>query len=84
MTPTPAAGAPAGSARIGRLTLHAGQLTEAQARELAQQVAAELGRLSLRPAEAVEVTVPAPDAGGVASLRDHIVRAVADALAVTP
>lgn len=84
MTPTAVARGPGQTARIGRLTLHAGQLTEAEARELAQQVAQELGRLSLRPAADVQVSVPTPGAGGVAALRDEIVRAVADALAVTP
>lgn len=77
-------GAPTPPARIGRLTLHAGPLTEAQARELAEQVAQSLGRLPLRSTESVAVRVPAPASQGVAALRDGIVRALAEALAVTP
>jgi hypothetical protein len=66
--------------RIDRLVLHTGPLTESQARELAQQVAEELGALSLRPAGAVTVSGPAPRNGGVPTLRDAIVRAVSAAL----
>lgn len=66
--------------KVDRLVLHTGPLTESQARELAQQVAEELGALPLRPAGAVTVTVPAPRSGGVPTLRDAIVRAVTAAL----
>ncbi|MBK8460543.1 MAG: hypothetical protein WAS07_14460 [Micropruina sp.] len=67
--------------RIERLVLHTGPMSEAQARELAQQVAEELTGLPLRPTGAVTVSVPAPGDARVPTLRDAIVRAVSAALA---
>ena len=45
--------------RIDRLSLHAGPLSEAQARRLAELVGLALGRVPLRGAENVSVSVPA-------------------------
>ncbi|GAA1954682.1 hypothetical protein [Microbacterium deminutum] len=62
--------------KIDRLTLHTGPLTDREAHELAQLVAEAVATLPLPPAGAVRVQVPAPAQGGVASLRDAIVKAV--------
>ena len=67
--------------RIDRLTLHTGPLTDAEAHELAELVADAVATLPLAPAGSVRVHVEAPPQGGVASLRDAVVRAVEQAFA---
>jgi hypothetical protein len=66
--------------RIDRLTLHTGPLSEAEARELARLVAEDIAALPLASAGSVRVTVAQPGAGGVASLREAVARAVESAL----
>lgn len=71
--------------RIDRLSLHAGPLSEAQARQLAELVGLALGRVPLRSAGAVSVSVPAPsgaDGRTVEQLADAVVRAIEAALRV--
>jgi hypothetical protein len=67
---------------VGRLTLHTGPLTPSEARELAEQVAEALGGMPL-PSGAVgtvRVDVAQPASGGVATLRDAIIRSISAAL----
>lgn len=66
--------------RIGRLTLHTGPLTDAEAREVAQFVAEEIAGLALRPANAVRIDVAQPGTGGVESLREAVAKAIQSAL----
>jgi len=68
------------SVSIGRLTLHAGNLSEPEARRLAELVVLALGRLPVRPAETVAVRVPAQPANGVEQLADAVARAIEQAL----
>lgn len=71
--------------RIDRLSLHAGPLSEAQARRLAELVGLALGRVPLRGAENVSVSVPALDGAGgrtVEQLADAVVHAIEAALRV--
>lgn len=66
--------------RIGRLTLHTGPLSDADARELAQLVAEDVAGLALPPAGAVRIEVAHPGTGGIASLREAVAKAVQAAL----
>lgn len=66
--------------RIDRLTLHTGPLSDAEARELARLVAEDIAGMPLPPAGAIRVELPRPAAGGVASLREAVARAVEAAL----
>jgi len=66
--------------RIGRLTLHTGPLSDAEARELALSLAEDIAGMALPPAGDVRVEVSQPAAGGIASLRESVARAVEDAL----
>lgn len=66
--------------RIGRLTLHTGPLSDAEAGELARLVAEDVAGLALPPAGAVRIEVAQPGAGGVASLREAVTKAIEAAL----
>jgi len=69
--------------RVDRLSLHAGALSEAQARRLAELVGLALGRVSL-PAAGVprDVSVTVPAGGSVEQLAESVVRAIEAALRV--
>ncbi len=67
--------------RIGRLTLHTGPLSDAQAGELARLVAEDVATLALPPAGAVRIEIAQPGTGGVATLREAVTKAVEAALA---
>lgn len=66
--------------RIGRLTLHTGPLSDAEARELAELVAEDVAGLALPPAGAMRIEIAQPGTGGVASLREAVTKAVEAAL----
>lgn len=66
--------------RIDRLTLHTGPLTDGEARELARLVADDVAAMALPPAGSVRIEVAQPPAGGVATLREAVARAVEAAL----
>ncbi|HEX8082152.1 MAG TPA: hypothetical protein VF557_18215 [Jatrophihabitans sp.] len=71
--------------RIDRLSLHAGPLSEAQARRLAELVGLALGRVPLRAAGNVSVSVPAldgTDGRTVEQLADAVAHAIEAALRV--
>ena len=71
--------------RIDRLSLHAGPLSEAQARRLAELVGLALGRTPLRAAGNISVSVPALDGADgrtVEQLADAVVHAIEAALRV--
>jgi hypothetical protein len=65
---------------IGRLSLHAGALSDAEARRLAELVGLAVGRLALRPAERVSVSVPAQDGRTVEQIADAVAHAIENAL----
>jgi hypothetical protein len=65
---------------IGRLSLHAGALSDAEARRLAELVGTAVGRLAIRPAESVDVTVPAQTGRTVEQIADAVARAIEDAV----
>jgi hypothetical protein len=67
--------------RVDRLSLHAGAMSEAQGRRLAELVGLALGRLSM-PAFGVprDVSVTVPAGGSVEQLAEAVVRAVEAAL----
>jgi hypothetical protein len=67
---------------IGRLTLHAGALSDAEARRLANLVGVALGRVPVRPAENVTVTVPPQTGNTVEQIADAVAHAIEDALRV--
>ncbi|TDN90905.1 hypothetical protein [Microbacterium sp. BK668] len=66
--------------RIGRLTLHTGPLTDADARELARLVAEDLAGMPLPPAGSVRIDVAQPGTGGLPSLREAVAAALEQAL----
>lgn len=70
-----------GGARIERVTMHTGPLSENEARELAQQVAEMIAEMPLAPAGAIRVDIQRPENGGIGSLRDAVAHAVEAALA---
>lgn len=67
--------------RLDRLSLHAGALSEAQGRRLAELVGLALGRASM-PATGMprDVSVTVPAGGSLEQLADAVVRAVEAAL----
>jgi hypothetical protein len=67
--------------RIDRLSLHAGALSEAQARRLAELVGLALGRVPM-PTSGVprDVSVTVPAGGSVERLAEAVVQAVEAAL----
>ena len=65
---------------IGRLALHPGALTPAQAQRLAELVGLALGRIPFRSAERVSVSVPTQSAQTLEQIADTVVRAIEDAL----
>jgi hypothetical protein len=67
---------------IGRLSLHAGALTDAEARRLAELIGLALGRLPMRPAESVSHSVPAQTGDSVEQIAAAVTRAIEDALRV--
>jgi hypothetical protein len=69
-------------ATIDRLSLHAGALSEAEARRLAELVGLALGRVPMRSAETVSVTVPPRQGRTVEQLADAVVHAIEAALRV--
>jgi hypothetical protein len=70
------------SVSVGRLTLHAGNLSDAQARRLAELVALALGRMPVRSAQTVTVGMPAPAANSVEQIADAVAHAIEQALIV--
>ncbi|HEX8769113.1 MAG TPA: hypothetical protein VF714_12120 [Jatrophihabitans sp.] len=66
--------------RIDRLSLRAGSLSEAEARRLAELVGLALGRVPIRSAPNLSVTVPAQDGRTVEQLADAVVHAIEAAL----
>lgn len=68
------------SVRLDRLTLHAGPMSDADARRLAELVAMALARIPDLPgpvsAQKVSVDVPAQDGRGVSDLADVIAAAI--------
>jgi len=73
-TPTPPA------VTIGRLSLHSGPLSEAEARRLAELVAVVLGRIPLRSADRIGVTVPDQTGQTLEQIADAVARGIQDAL----
>jgi hypothetical protein len=67
---------------IGRLSLHAGALSDADARRLAELVGLALARVPVRPAENVDVTVGPQPGRTVEQLADAVAHAIEDALRV--
>jgi hypothetical protein len=67
---------------IGRLSLHAGPLSDAEARRLAELVGLALGRVPLRPAENVTVSVPPQTGRTVEQIADTVARAIEDQLRI--
>ena len=65
---------------VDRLSLHAGPLSEAEARRLAQLVGLALGRLPARAAGNVAVRVPTAPGQPAEELAAAIVRAIEEAL----
>jgi hypothetical protein len=70
------------SVTIGRLSLHAGALSDAEARRLAELVGLALGRLPMRPSESVSVSVPAQTGKTVEQIAAAVAHAIEDALRV--
>lgn len=69
-----------GTVTIGRLTLHAGALSEAEARRLADLVGLALGRVPMRPTDTVAVSVPAQAGRTVEQIAETVAHAIEDAL----
>lgn len=65
---------------IGRLTLHAGALSEAEARRLAELVGLALGRIPVRPADSVAISVPAQPGKSVEQIADVVAHAIEESL----
>ncbi|MGO9152914.1 hypothetical protein [Mycobacterium sp.] len=80
MTAPHTATAPAQTVTIGRLSLHPGALSEADARRLAELVALALGRIPLRSADSVAVSLPAQTGKTVEQTADAIAGVIEDAL----
>lgn len=72
--------APSQTVTIGRLSLHPGALSEAEARRLAELVALALGRIPLRPADNVAVNLAAQTGKTIEQTADAIAAAIEDAL----
>jgi hypothetical protein len=67
---------------IGRLTLHAGAMSEAEARRLAELIGLALGRVPLRPADSVAIDVPAQTGKSVEQIADAVAHAIEESLRV--
>ncbi len=80
MTAPQTATTPPHTVTIGRLSLHPGALSEAEARRLAELVGLALGRVPVRPADSVAVSLPAQTGKTVEQIADAIARAIEDAL----
>ncbi|MEE6179642.1 hypothetical protein [Mycobacterium sp. 050134] len=81
-TTSPRTGAAAQKVSIGRLSLHLGALSEADARRLAQLVGLALGRVPLRAADHVTVTIPEQTGKPVQQIADVVAHAIEEALRV--
>jgi hypothetical protein len=81
-TTSPQTAAKPQTVSIGRLTLHPGALSEADARRLAELVGLALGRVPLRAADHVTVTVPDQAAKPVGQIADVVAHAIEAALRV--
>lgn len=69
--------------RIDRLALHAGAMSEAEARRLAELVALALARLTIQTApEIASVDVPAQEGRSVEQIAGVVAEAIAAALRV--
>jgi hypothetical protein len=67
---------------IGRLTLHAGPLSDAEARRLAELVGLALARVPARPADTVAISVPAQTGQTVEQIANTVAQAIEASLRV--